>query len=180
MYFSYRRAAVSAPAVCRGMQKHPVGASSCAPAAAAGPPLEYTAFRQLHQEPYLRFACERLRDRQASGQVVEAVFGHLEADWPAVISSPRPAAVAWQLLDSLIAAALRARAARGGDIVHRVLPPAQADVVILRCRLRLSQAEAAEVMGVEEPAVASHLRMAERTIPALREGDTGRDKRKGA
>lgn len=171
MYFSHRRGAVPAPGTLNRTHRPAAGSHRCGAGAVGAPPLEYTAFRQLRQEPYLRFACERLKDRQAAGQVVEAVFGDLKADWPAVISSSRPAAVAWQLLDSLIAGALDARPARGGDIVHRVLPSVQADVVILHCRLRLSQSQAAELMGVEEPAVASHLRMAQRTIPALRAGD---------
>ncbi|MFD7817631.1 sigma factor-like helix-turn-helix DNA-binding protein [Streptomyces sp. NPDC059785] len=131
-------------------------------------PLEYTAFCLLHQERYLRYTQERMQDAWVSRKVVEAALGNLATIWPAVISSSRPAAVAWRLLDALISSALRgqrARAAHPLDPVHRILPPAQADAVILRCRLQLSQAQAAEVMGVEEPAVASQLRMAQRALP---------------
>ncbi|AZQ32118.1 hypothetical protein EJ357_47635 [Streptomyces cyaneochromogenes] len=130
-------------------------------------PLEYTAFCLLYQERYLSYTRERVRDVWMSQQVVEAVLGNLATIWPTVISSPRPAAVAWRLLDALISSALRGRkpaVAQPVDAVHRVLPHAQADAVILLCRLRLSEAQAAEVMGVEVPAVASQLRMAQRAL----------------
>ncbi|MFM9700163.1 sigma factor-like helix-turn-helix DNA-binding protein [Streptomyces europaeiscabiei] len=131
-------------------------------------PVEYTAFCLLHRERYLRYTRERVQDAWVSQKVVEAALGNLATIWPTVISSSRPAAIAWRLLDALIASALRGQQTDGAqrlDAVHRALPPAQADAVILRCRLRLSEAQAAELMGVETPAVASHLRMAQRTLP---------------
>ncbi|MEU6807714.1 hypothetical protein ABZ920_01540 [Streptomyces sp. NPDC046831] len=131
-------------------------------------PLEYTAFCLLHQEGYLRYARERVQDTWMSRQIVEVALGNLATIWPTVISSPRPAAVAWRLLDALISSALRdhrARAAQSKDVVHRLLPPAQADAVILCCRLHLSEARAADLMGVEAPTVASWLRMAQRALP---------------
>ncbi|WP_421110312.1 sigma factor-like helix-turn-helix DNA-binding protein [Streptomyces sp. NEAU-S77] len=103
-----------------------------------------------------------------SRKVVETTLRDLAMIWPTVVSSSRPAAVVWRLLDALISSAVRARrerAAMSVDPVHRVLPAAQADAVILRCRLRLSEAQAAELMGVEESAVASLLRMAQRVAP---------------
>ncbi|MGI5414244.1 sigma factor-like helix-turn-helix DNA-binding protein [Streptomyces chartreusis] len=132
-------------------------------------PLEYTAFCLLYQERYLHYTRERVQDAWMSQQLVEAVLGNLVTIWPAVISSPRPAAVAWRLLDALISSALRSHGhavAQPVDAVHQVLPPAQADAVILRCRLHLSEAQAAELMGVEAPAVASQLRMAQRALEA--------------
>ncbi|GAA3798109.1 hypothetical protein GCM10022403_034960 [Streptomyces coacervatus] len=131
-------------------------------------PLEYTAFCLLHQDRYLHYTRERVQDAWMSQQVVEAVLGNLVTIWPTVISSPRPAAVAWRLLDALIASALRSRRAGATlpvDAVHRMLPRGQADAVILRCRLHLSEKQAAELMGVEAPAVASQLRMAQRALP---------------
>ncbi|MFF4041117.1 hypothetical protein [Streptomyces sp. NPDC001816] len=133
-------------------------------------PLEYTAFCQLHQGDYLRYTRERVQDAWMSRQVVQAVLGNLATIWPTVISSPRPAAVAWRLLDALISSAMRDRkatpAAQSLDVVHRMLPHEQADAVILRCRLRLSEQRAAELMGVEAPAVASQLLMAQRALAA--------------
>lgn len=131
-------------------------------------PLEYTAFCLLHRERYLRYTRERVQDAWVSQKLVEAALGNLATIWPTVISSSRPAAVAWRLLDALISSALRGHrsgAAQPVDVVHRVLPPAQADAVILRCRLHLSEEQAAELMGVEQPAVASQLRMAQRALP---------------
>ncbi|MET9116061.1 sigma-70 region 4 domain-containing protein [Streptomyces longwoodensis] len=138
-------------------------------------PLEYTAFCLLHQERYLRYTRERVQDASMSRQVVEAVLGNLATLWPTVISSPRPAAVAWRLLDALISSALRDTALpRPVDAVHRMLPPAQADAVILRCRLHLSDAQAAELMGVETSTVASQLRMAQRALPGELTAPAGR------
>ncbi|MFE1797699.1 hypothetical protein ACFW9L_16210 [Streptomyces sp. NPDC059517] len=131
-------------------------------------PLEYTAFCLLYRDRYLRYTRERVQDAWVSQRLVEAALGNLATIWPTVISSSRPAAVAWRLLDALISSALRERSAEAGqrvDAVHQVLPPAQADAVILRCRLRLSEVQAAELMGVEQPAVASQLRMAQRALP---------------
>lgn len=129
-------------------------------------PLECTAFCLQHQEGYLRYTRERVQDAWMSRQVVETALGNLATTWPEVISSARPAAVAWQLLDALIVSALRpARASGSVDAVHRVLPQRQADAVILRCRLRLGEEEAAELMGVEAWVVASQLRMAQQALP---------------
>ncbi|PAK27696.1 hypothetical protein CJD44_02715 [Streptomyces sp. alain-838] len=130
-------------------------------------PLEYTAFCLMHQERYLHYTRERVRDPLMSQQVVRALLGNLATIWPTVISSPRPAAVAWRLLDALISSVLRNGDAdvTGPDPVHHVLPPAQADAVVLRCRMQLSEAQAAELMGVEPPVVATRLRMAQRALP---------------
>ncbi|MER6738129.1 sigma-70 region 4 domain-containing protein [Streptomyces puniciscabiei] len=140
-------------------------------------PLEYTAFCLLHQEDYLRYARERVQDAWMSRQVVEAVLGNIATIWPTVLSSPRPAAVAWRLLDALISSAIRERksqtVARTVDAMHQVLPPEQADAIILRCRLRLSEQRAAELMGVDAPAVASHLLMAQRALSGYGPAVTG-------
>ncbi|MFG2960797.1 sigma factor-like helix-turn-helix DNA-binding protein [Streptomyces sp. NPDC048291] len=131
-------------------------------------PLEYTAFCQLHQEDYLRYARERVQDAWMSRRVVQAALGQLATIWPAVISSPRPAAVAWRLLNALVSSAVPERtappSAQAADAMHRMLPPGQADALILRCRLSLSEQRAAELMGVEAPAVASQLLMAQREL----------------
>ncbi|MFK4152931.1 hypothetical protein ACI2LV_13250 [Streptomyces fungicidicus] len=132
-------------------------------------PLEYTAFCLLHQEGYLSYARERVQDAWMSRQIVEVALGNLATIWPTVISSPRPAAVAWRLLDALISSALRDRrvqAAQPADVVYQLLPPAQADAVILCCRLHMSEEQAADLMGLEAPTVSSQLRMAQRALPS--------------
>ncbi|WP_332880946.1 hypothetical protein [Streptomyces sp. NBC_00564] len=85
-------------------------------------PLEYTAFCLLHRDRYLRYTRERVQDAWVSQKLVEAALGNLATIWPAVISSSRPAAVAWRLLDALISSALRDRragVAQPVDAVHR-------------------------------------------------------------
>ncbi|MFG2305289.1 sigma factor-like helix-turn-helix DNA-binding protein [Actinacidiphila glaucinigra] len=133
-------------------------------------PLEYRAFCLLHQERYMRYTRERVQDMGMSQQVVGAALGRLATIWPAVISSPRPEAVAWRLLNALIVSEVRrlgSRVEQSVDAVHQVLPSAQADAVILRYRLRLNDRQAAELMGVEASAVASQLLMARRTLPGV-------------
>ncbi|SNT56265.1 hypothetical protein [Actinacidiphila glaucinigra] len=143
---------------------------AAAPAVEPVLPVEYRAFCLLHQERYMRYTRERVQDMRMSRQVVGEALGNLAMIWPAVISSPRPAAVAWRLLNTLISSEVRhleSQVEEPVDAVHQVLPSAQADAVILRCRLQLDDRQAAELMGVEASAVASQLLMAERTMPGV-------------
>jgi hypothetical protein len=128
-------------------------------------PADYTAFCMLYQDRYLRYARVRVIDPGLSRTLVETALGSVATNWASVLASHRPAAEAWSILGSLIAQAVRGQtAAKFCNDVYRALPPLQADVVILRHRLSLSDEQAADLMGVEEPVVASQLRMAHRTM----------------
>ncbi|WSQ15127.1 hypothetical protein OG604_49645 [Streptomyces sp. NBC_01231] len=128
-------------------------------------PADYTAFCMLYQDRYLRYARARVADAGLSRQLVEAALGSVATNWATVLASRCPTAEAWNILGSLIAQAVRGHSAASiCNTVYRVLPPLQADVVILRHRLSLSDGQAADLMGVEEPVVATQLRMARRTM----------------
>ncbi|GAA4027047.1 hypothetical protein [Streptomyces plumbiresistens] len=128
-------------------------------------PADYTAFCMLYQDRYLRYTRARVADPGLSRELVETALGSVATNWATVLASYCPAAEAWDILGSLIAQAMRGHAAATlYNTVYRVLPPLQADVVILRHRLSLSDGQAADLMGVEEPLVASQLRMAHRTM----------------
>ncbi|MEU0248278.1 hypothetical protein ABZ192_28915 [Streptomyces sp. NPDC006235] len=128
-------------------------------------PMDYIAFCLLYQDHYLRYTRARVADPDLSRELVETALGSVAINWATVLASRRPAAEAWDILGSLIAQALHGHAtATLCNTVYRVLPPLQADVVILRHRLSLSDGQAADLIGVEESVVASQLRMAHRTM----------------
>lgn len=128
-------------------------------------PADYTAFCMLYQDRYLRYARVRVTDPRLSRNLVETALGSVATNWTSLLASHCPAAEAWSILGSLIAQAVRGQAAaKLCNAVYRTLPPLQADVVILHHRLSLSDEQAADLMGVEEPLVASQLRMAHRAM----------------
>ncbi|MEV6594749.1 hypothetical protein [Streptomyces acidicola] len=131
-------------------------------------PVEYTAFCLLYQDRYLRYARARLADPGLSRRLVETALGKVATNWASVLASHCPAAEAWTILGSVItAAAHRSTAAGAGscNAVYRILSTLQADIVTLRHGLSLSEEQAADLMGVEEPVVACQLRMAHRNLP---------------
>ncbi|WP_051842060.1 hypothetical protein [Streptomyces sp. NRRL F-5193] len=132
------------------------------------PSVEYVAFCQLHRRRYLDYVCARVSDPQLSTTLVDSALATISSIWPAVISSSRPEATAWEILRALVAASLRGAASRAvaeNGEVYDTLPLAEADVVILRCKLDLDTGETADLLGVEPPAVTSRLRMAQRVLP---------------
>ncbi|MFI0990644.1 hypothetical protein [Streptomyces exfoliatus] len=126
------------------------------------------AFCQLHRHRYLDYVSARVSDPQLSSTVVDTALSTICSIWPAVISSSRPEATAWEILRALVSASLRGAAtcavAEHGE-VYESLPLAEADVVILRCKLDLDTGQTADLLGVEPPAVTSRLRMAQRVLP---------------
>ncbi|MFD9338627.1 hypothetical protein ACFWBF_30170 [Streptomyces sp. NPDC060028] len=132
------------------------------------PSMEYTAFCELHREAYVRYILTRVGDADLSERIAGTAFATLAAIWPSVISSSRPEAVAWAVLGGLVDSTLHgvhSSAPLEEDEVYRQLPVAQADVVVLRCRMALSAGQTAHLMGLEEPTVAVRLRSAGRSLP---------------
>ncbi|MDJ1131440.1 RNA polymerase sigma factor [Streptomyces iconiensis] len=124
---------------------------------------EYTAFRALYRERYLRYAFARLGRDSEVAALVQDVFDDLAVRWPEALRSPSPAALAWDLLTSKLSAA-------GGDgatgLLRARLPDGTADAVVL-CRLcGMDVEEAADVMGIDASSVTSRLGMARRTLSA--------------
>ncbi|MGP3737563.1 hypothetical protein ACTWJ9_31070 (plasmid) [Streptomyces sp. GDS52] len=118
-----------------------------------------------YQDRYLRYTRVRVADPGLSRELVEAALGSVAINWAGLLASRCPAAEAWDILGSVIAQAIRGQAAASlCNVVYRILPQMQADVVVLRHRLSLSDEQAADLLGVEEPVVTSQLRMAHRTM----------------
>ncbi|MEV0375893.1 sigma factor-like helix-turn-helix DNA-binding protein [Streptomyces sp. NPDC050636] len=94
-----------------------------------------------------------------------AAFGALSAIWADVLRSSCPSAVSWRVLSHAVSAVRSASAdAVDVDALHDVLPVRQADAVLLRYRLGMPLVEVADLMGVDESALAVLLREAERTL----------------
>lgn len=128
-------------------------------------PADYVAFCMHYQDRYLRYTRVRVADPGLSRDLVEAALGSVAINWTGLLASHCPAAEAWDILGSVIAQAVRGQAAASlCNVVYRILPQMQADVVVLRHRLYLSDEQAADLLGVEEPVVTSQLRMAHRTM----------------
>lgn len=122
---------------------------------------EYTAFRALYRERYLRYAFARLGPDRQVAALVQDVFEDLATRWHEALRSPSPTALAWDLLTTKLNAA-------GGDATapapHDRLPDGTADALVL-CRVcGMDVEEAADVMGVDASSVTSRLGMAERTL----------------
>ncbi|MFF4509264.1 hypothetical protein [Streptomyces sp. NPDC001401] len=105
-------------------------------------PAAFAAFCQRHLDIYIRYALLRVGDDRQARVLAQAALGDLAMAWAEALQSPSPAALAWRLL------AARISGVAPDDLqLYRVLPALQADAVLLRYRLGLPAAEAAEVMG---------------------------------
>ncbi|MFJ8676353.1 hypothetical protein [Streptomyces sp. NPDC093589] len=125
--------------------------------------LEYTAFRELHLDWYLRYAYVRTGEWTRATHCVEAAFDALSSGWTTVLRSECPAARAWQLLREQ--AGERTTCSEGHSwSVHCLLRDAQADTVLLHHHLGLSIKQTAGLMGIDDHAVRALLRSAERAI----------------
>ncbi|WNO70153.1 hypothetical protein [Streptomyces sp. AM8-1-1] len=128
-------------------------------------PADYIGFCMHYQDRYLRYTRVRVADPGLSRELVETTLGSVAVNWADLLASPCPAAEAWAILGSVIAQAARGQAATSlSSVAYRILPALQADVVILRHRLCLSNEQTADLLGVEESVVTSQLRMAHRTM----------------
>ncbi|WP_407560878.1 hypothetical protein [Streptomyces sp. 184] len=128
-------------------------------------PLEYTAFCLLHEEHYVHYSRARVGEATTGRVAVARALGDLALAWDRALRSASVAAAAWELLRIRVRAAARAAGPAPGWDLHRTLPDLQADAMILRYRLALTDAQSAQLMGVEEPVVASQLRLAWRQLP---------------
>ncbi|MEV5513901.1 hypothetical protein AB0L50_13370 [Streptomyces flaveolus] len=114
-------------------------------------------------EVYTRYAALRVGEVPQAQVLVQATLGDLAMAWTEALQSPSPSALAWRLLTGR---ANRAAAGRSPSL-YNVLPPPQADAVLLRYRLGLDEARAAEVMGRRPDDFACLLRSAVRTASTV-------------
>ncbi|MFJ7527948.1 hypothetical protein ACIQ1S_23845 [Streptomyces griseus] len=133
--------------------------------------LGFRAFAERNQPRYTRYASARLT-RDADVQVaVHITFGLASGNWAWLLSQPVLAAAVWAELRHQV----EARLVKGAPPDHhaaalyKALPRVKADSVLLCHRLHFDVEAAAELMGVEPPAVEASLRAAKRTPPPLAE-----------
>lgn len=133
--------------------------------------LGFRAFAERNQPRYTRYASARL-SRDADVQVaVHITFGLAGGNWSWLLSQPVLAATVWAELRHQVEVRLAKGAAPDNDAaaLYEVLPRAKADSVLLCHRLHFDVDSAAELMGVEPPAVEASLRAVKRTQPPLAE-----------
>ncbi|MFE6774570.1 hypothetical protein [Streptomyces sp. NPDC057702] len=123
--------------------------------------LELTAFREAHRDAYLRYAQARIDDQAQARACVDAVFDALAAHWLAVLGSACPAARVWAGLRGATEHRMWRERVRAGEY-HTVLRGDQADIMLLRHRLRMPVDQAASLMGLTGHDGRALLRGAER------------------
>jgi len=124
-------------------------------------PLEFTAFRELHNPRYLSYARVWFHEPAEAAETVELAFGALAAVWPEVLGSPNPTAAAWQILRSTVAERLNP----SGVPAPRAAAKDE-DLAILHYVVGLATPEIADVVGADTASIASQLRHALRREPS--------------
>ncbi|GLW59489.1 hypothetical protein [Kitasatospora phosalacinea] len=124
-------------------------------------PVGYAAFVELHHGLYEKYARARLGDAGLAEQVVALVLRRTEANWAWALRDD-PAAFAWRSLCEAVTLARKDAPTSPLDGLRRDLPDRAADAAILHESLGLEPADAAALMGLEEPAVHAQLQAARR------------------
>ncbi|MFJ4967006.1 hypothetical protein ACIP6P_31935 [Streptomyces sp. NPDC088729] len=123
--------------------------------------LEYDAFRQLCEKPYLEYAKLRTGDAARAAQSVARAFAALSARWTEALHSPCLAADAWNILSAAVGP--QNRCDLSTDLRHHCdLTAAQADAVRLHHRLGLTVRDTAALLGTDPHTVTGALRSAAR------------------
>lgn len=138
---------------------HPVPAHVPVP---FGHSLEYEAFRQLYERPYLAYARLRTGDAGRAAQAVTEAFAALASQWQKALRSECLAADAWNILNTAVGVAVEFRP--GGSQRRCHLTTVQADAVRLHHRLGLTLQNTAALMGTDDHTVRAALSSAARTV----------------
>ncbi|WP_369374241.1 hypothetical protein [Streptomyces sp. cg36] len=134
--------------------------------------LGFSAFAERNQSRYGHYVTARLSADRRVLTVVPATLAHARRHWDWLLSRPSPAADVWEELRYQVrrqSEQAPTRDARVAALYYR-LPETSADSVLLCCRLGLAIREAAELMGLERPAVEAGLRVARRVLPPVHVG----------
>lgn len=134
-------------------------------------PTEYIGFCLLYRNAYRQYALRRLQDVATAYSCVERALGELLTIWPAVLSSPRPSAIAWRVLRTWVNAAVDCHQYPS---LPGALSPARADVLLLREKLNFPIAKVAAVMGLDEGTVSVHLRCTARAAQGCSKVNAGK------
>ncbi|MEV7644251.1 hypothetical protein AB0O32_30435 [Streptomyces rubiginosohelvolus] len=124
--------------------------------------LEYNAFRQLYERPYLAYAHLRTGDAGRAAQAVAEAFTALSSRWTQALRSECLAADAWSILNTAVGVAVEFRPDGSQRRCH--LTTVQADAVRLHHRLGLTLQETAALMGTDDHTVRAALSSAARTV----------------
>ncbi|MER5490262.1 sigma-70 family RNA polymerase sigma factor [Streptomyces sp. LE64] len=156
------------------------------------PPIDFSAFHQMHRPAYLRYARAFLRNHADAEEAVDAAFERLLTKWVQVLSSDSPDRYAWAVLRNQVAdhyrrarprlqpldeaafetVALRATVDPIAQLEEsltlmraiRQLPERQQDVTVLRYLLDLPVERIAYELGISQAAVRSSDRHARRRL----------------
>ncbi|MFK0132325.1 RNA polymerase sigma factor [Streptomyces rubiginosohelvolus] len=123
--------------------------------------LEYDAFRQLYERPYLAYARLRTGDAGSATQVVVEAFAALSARWAEALRSECLAADAWNILNTAVGVATELHP---GSQRRCHLTTVQADAVRLHHRLGLTLQDTAALMGTDDHTVRAALSSAARIV----------------
>ncbi|MGX2993782.1 sigma-70 family RNA polymerase sigma factor [Streptomyces sp. JNUCC 64] len=162
------------------------------PVPRAVPPLDFSAFHQMHRPAYLRYARTFLRDRTEAEEAVDATFERLLTKWDQILSSDNPDGYAWVVLRNQVADHYRRGRPRPRPLDEtafdtvalrtttdpiaqleesltlmravRQLPERQQDVTVLRYLLDLPVERVAYELGISQAAVRSSDRHARRRL----------------
>ncbi|MFF2189644.1 hypothetical protein [Streptomyces sp. NPDC058155] len=145
----------------------PVHFPECARPAFLAADLGFGAFIERNQPRYARYAAIRLDRQESVPGVVYATlsFAHVHWDW--LLSRRSLAADVWEELRLQVGRCAGTVSAQDADVatLYQSLPETGADSVLLCHSLGLDVPEAAELMGLEPPAVEAALGAARRSLP---------------
>ncbi|MFD3907973.1 sigma-70 region 4 domain-containing protein [Streptomyces sp. CB04723] len=130
--------------------------------------LEYEAFRQLYERPYLEYARLRIGDAERAAHAVAQAFNALSSGWAGMLRSASLAAAAWTVLDTAV---VSISDECGSSWARRSchLTAGQADAVRLHHYLGFTVPETAALLGVDDHTVDAALGSAARSVcPARR------------
>ncbi|WP_432112716.1 hypothetical protein [Streptomyces sp. S1] len=138
-------------------------------AALAATDLGFAAFTERNRPRYTRYAQARLAQAVHVAGAVEATLVYAREDWYWLLGQPSLAADVWEELRYQVRVLSGTASARDADVngLYDGLPENSADSVLLCHRLGLAVGEAAELMGLETPAVQAGLAVAHRALPHL-------------
>ncbi|WP_374986025.1 hypothetical protein [Streptomyces fradiae] len=137
--------------------------------------LGYSAFAERNSPRYTRYAEARLAADARAASVVGATLTYARRNWTWLLSQPSPAADVWEELRFQVRCGCEETMPRDADVavLYDRLPETSADSVVLCRHLGLCVGEAAELMGLEPPAVKAGLGIARRALPHLADGVPG-------
>lgn len=116
---------------------------------------------------YRRYAYARIGCLTGADSALDGALADLSRTWPQLLRQESVDAQAWTVVSARVAVC--ASEAGGDHVLYTLLPPGQADAVLLHYGLGLRLTEAADALGVEAGDVAARLLMAERALPAERD-----------